>query len=57
MYAVLHGGLERDLRSRSVGYLTGLPFDGFAIGGSLGRHREDMLELLRDLMPQVRYRV
>jgi queuine tRNA-ribosyltransferase len=43
MYAVIHGGLDRDLRRRSVDFLSALPFDGWAIGGSLGRHRADML--------------
>jgi len=32
MYAVLHGGLDRDLRKLSIDYLSQLPFDGFAIG-------------------------
>jgi len=53
MYAVLHGGLDRELRSRSVETLSAMPFDGFAIGGSLGRHQADMLALLADLMPLV----
>lgn len=51
MYAVLHGGLDRELRRRSVEHLSALPFDGWAIGGSLGRHRGDMLELLDFLAP------
>lgn len=51
MYAVIHGGLSRDLRRRSVEHLSALPFDGWAIGGSLGRHRADMLELLAFLAP------
>jgi queuine tRNA-ribosyltransferase len=35
MYAVLHGGVDRELRQLSIDYLTQLPFDGFAIGSSL----------------------
>lgn len=34
-------------------YLASLPFDGFAIGGSLGRDRAEMLELLAFLMPHI----
>jgi queuine tRNA-ribosyltransferase len=51
MYGVVHGGLDRSLRAESIGYLSKLPFDGYAIGGSLGRDRHDMLELLQYLMP------
>lgn len=28
MYGVIHGGIDRDLRSISAEYLTSLPFDG-----------------------------
>ena len=28
-----------------------LPFDGFALGGSLGKDRDDMLQMLGQLMP------
>ena len=51
MYAVVHGGVDRELRRMSVEYLSSLPFDGFAIGGSLGRDSEELIELLRFLMP------
>lgn len=53
MYAVIHGGIDPDLRSKSCAYLTGLPFDGFAIGGSLGKTREQMFAMLAHLMPQI----
>ena len=51
LYAVIHGGLNRVLRKKSCDFLTALPFDGYAIGGSLGKTRREMIELLRDLMP------
>ena len=51
MYAVVHGGVDRDLRRMSVEYLSSLPFDGFAIGGSLGRDSKELIELLTFLMP------
>ena len=53
MYAVIHGGVDRDLRRMSVEYLTSLPFDGFAIGGSLGKDTAELVELLGHLMPQL----
>lgn len=53
MYAVVHGGTDEELRAESASYLSSLPFDGFAIGGSLGKDRAEMLELLRFLMPRL----
>ena len=46
MYAVVHGGIDRELRMQSAEYLSALPFDGMAIGGSLGRDRAEMLQLV-----------
>ena len=37
----------------SLDYLASLPFDGFAIGGSLGKDQAEMVEMLGWLMPQV----
>lgn len=51
MYAIIHGGVDERLRKKSVEYLTSLPFDGYAIGGSLGKNREELKELLQFLMP------
>eukprot|EP00466_Bigelowiella_natans_P017137 jgi/Bigna1/45214/e_gw1.114.11.1 len=52
MYAVIHGGVDRELRKLSVEYLSSLPFDGFAVGGSLGKDRKEMVaELLQYVMP------
>ena len=51
MYGIIHGGTSRELRQASVEYLTSLPFDGYAIGGSLGKDRRDMLELLKFVVP------
>ena len=53
MYAVVHGGTDEELRAESAEYLASLPFDGFAIGGSLGKDRAEMLELLAYLMPRL----
>lgn len=51
MYSVIHGGIDRELRTKSINYLTSLPFDGYAIGGSLGNGREELKELLSWMMP------
>ena len=53
MYAVIHGGVDKDLRRMSAEYLTSLPFDGFAIGGSLGKDTAELVELLGHLMPRI----
>ena len=51
MYGVVHGGVDKELRRTSVEFLAGLPFDGMAIGGSLGRDSAELDDLLRYLMP------
>lgn len=53
MYCVLHGGIDRTLRALSADYLTSLPFDGWGIGGSLGKNRAELLDLLRFLVPRL----
>ncbi len=53
MYAVVHGGIDPELRSLSAKTLEALSFDGFAIGGSLGKTREQMIAMLTQLMPQI----
>ncbi len=39
MYGIIHGGMSLELRQQSIRYMTGLPFDGFAMGGALGKNR------------------
>lgn len=51
IYAVIHGGIDRDLRLASCQYLSSLPFDGFAIGGSLGQNHAQMFEMLSYVLP------
>lgn len=53
MYAVIHGGTNPDLRAMSCNTLTQLPFDGFAIGGSLGKDHQEMFDLLDFVVPQL----
>jgi len=49
IYSVIHGGNSVDLRQKSYKYLRSLPFDGVAIGGSLGRDHNEMDQLLSSL--------
>jgi len=51
MYAVIHGGIDKELRRQSCDYLTKLDFDGFAVGGSLGKNHQEMFDLLGYTMP------
>jgi len=53
MYSVIHGGINKDLRKESCEFLTKLPFDGHAIGGSMGKNRAEMVEMLQFMMPHL----
>lgn len=53
LYAVIHGGVDKDLRAKSAAYLGGLDFDGFGIGGSVGKNSQEMVEMLEFLMPRL----
>jgi len=37
LFGIVHGGYFTDLRVRSAKFLAARPFDGFALGGSLGK--------------------
>lgn len=51
MYGVIHGGINAELRKKSCQFLTSLPFDGFAIGGSMGKNKTEMLNMIHQTMP------
>lgn len=53
MYAVIHGGVDPELRRQSCSYLSNLPFDGYAVGGSVGKNKEEMVSMLREMMPRL----
>jgi queuine tRNA-ribosyltransferase len=61
LFGVVQGGIFADLREQSVRFLTGVGFDGYAIGGlSVGETKEQMhttLEVVTPLLPadQPRY--
>jgi len=53
LYAVVHGGVDLELRSKSAQFLGDLPFDGYGIGGSVGKDREEMVRMLAHTVPQL----
>jgi len=53
MYAVVHGGVDPEFRSLSASTLGQLPFDGFAIGGSVGKTKPEMVEMLKLTVPKL----
>ncbi len=53
-FAIVQGGLDRELRRRSAQALTAMPFDGYAIGGlSVGESPEEMLRALEATTPHL----
>ncbi len=45
VFGIAQGGSDRELRTRSIAELTGLDFDGYALGGlSVGEPRPEMLD-------------
>lgn len=53
MYGVIHGGVDPELRKESCDFLTRHAFDGFAIGGSIGKTRDEMINLLNFTVPRL----
>lgn len=60
LFGIVQGGVFPDLRERSARFITGLGFDGYAIGGlSVGEPKEQtyaVLEWMDDLLPADRPR-
>lgn len=46
MYGVIHGGTFPDQRKLGCKFVEDLPFDGSAIGGSLGKNLQDIVEVV-----------
>jgi len=46
VYGIVQGGIYEDLRRTSVDYIVGSGVDGVAIGGSLGKEKEQMYEVV-----------
>lgn len=46
LWGIVQGGAHEDLRRVSARTIAGMGFPGFAIGGSLGRSKDDMLRVI-----------
>ncbi len=53
IYAVVHGGIDPALRQESCAFLSAHAFDGYAIGGSLGKTKTEMFDMLSLTLPQL----
>lgn len=54
LFGIVQGGMYEPLRDRSLEGLTGIGFDGYAIGGlSVGEPKEDMIRILDHLPPKM----
>ncbi len=54
LFGIVQGGMHEDLRDRSLGGLTQVSFDGYAIGGlSVGEPKGDMLRILSHTAAQL----
>jgi queuine tRNA-ribosyltransferase len=50
---IIQGGWFEDLRAESTEFIKSLPFDGIAIGGSLGNNKDDMHQVLDWVVPKL----
>lgn len=51
LLGIVQGGAYRDLRQESATFIADQGFDGYAIGGSLGRSKEEMHQVLEWTLP------
>ena len=51
LYGIIQGGEYKDLRLKSAKFISSMDFDGIAIGGSLGKSKDDMYKILDWVMP------
>ncbi len=53
LFGIVQGGEYKDLRLKSAKFIAALPFEGFAIGGSLGQSKLDMHKILDWTIPRL----
>jgi len=53
LYGIIQGGWFEDLRDESTKAISSLPFDGIAVGGSLGNSKQDMHQVLDWTLPKL----
>jgi len=51
LFGIVQGGAYRDLREESAKFISSLNFDGYAIGGSLGKSKREMHQVLEWTVP------
>jgi queuine tRNA-ribosyltransferase/7-cyano-7-deazaguanine tRNA-ribosyltransferase len=51
LLGIVQGGAYDDLRDESTRFIASLPFDGFCVGGSLGKTKQDMHHVLDLTVP------
>jgi queuine tRNA-ribosyltransferase len=52
LFGIVQGGFYQDLRARSAAEITGIGFDGYALGGlSVGESRPEMYDILNATTP------
>ncbi len=51
IFGIIQGGEYEDLRKEGAKFINSLPFDGFGVGGSLGKSKHDMLSVLNWTIP------
>ena len=53
IYGIIQGSRFKKLRQKSSKFISSLGFDGFGIGGDLGKNKEEMREILRWVIPNL----
>lgn len=51
LFGIVQGGAYRELREESARFIASLDLQGFAIGGSLGKSKREMLQVLEWTIP------
>lgn len=53
LFGIVQGGEYKDLREESAKFIASYPFFGFGIGGSLGKSKKDMRNILEWTIPHL----
>jgi queuine tRNA-ribosyltransferase/7-cyano-7-deazaguanine tRNA-ribosyltransferase len=51
LFGIVQGSHFKELREKSAGFISSLDFDGFGIGGDLGRDKKTMMKILDWTVP------
>jgi len=48
LFGITQGGVDKELRKKSISLMTSIDFDGFSIGGlAIGEHKKDMFDIVK----------